>query len=33
VTLIEDNFYLIETAQKHYERVGLGKDFVHQFIR
>lgn len=33
VTLIEDNFHLIEIAQKHYERVGLGKDFVHQFIR
>jgi 2,4'-dihydroxyacetophenone dioxygenase len=33
VTLIEDNFYLIETAQKHYEKVGLGKDFVNQFIR
>jgi len=33
VILIEDNFHLIETAQKHYVKVGLGADFVKQFIR
>ena len=33
VTLIEDNFHLIETARNHYIKVGLGADFVKQFIR
>ncbi len=33
VTLIEDNFHLIQTARDHYVRVGLGAGFVNQFIR
>lgn len=33
VTLVEDNFQLIEAARKHYEEVGLGADFVNQFLR
>ncbi len=33
VVLVEDNFHLIETAATHYEEVGLGRDFVNQFIR
>ena len=33
VILIEDNFHLIDTAEKHYTKVGLGADFVKQFIR
>lgn len=33
VTLVEDNFHLIRTARAHYEKVGLGADFVNQFIR
>jgi len=33
VTLVEDNLHLIRTARAHYEKVGLGADFVNQFIR
>jgi quercetin dioxygenase-like cupin family protein len=33
VTLVEDNFQLIEACRKHYGDVGLGADFVNQFIR
>jgi len=33
VTLVEDNFQLIEACRKHYEAVGLGADFVNQFMR
>jgi quercetin dioxygenase-like cupin family protein len=33
VTLVEDNFQLIELARDHYAKVGLGADFVNQFIR
>lgn len=33
VTLVEDNFQLIQAARDHYENVGLGADFVNQFIR
>lgn len=29
----EDNFELIRMAREHYEAVGLGGDFVNQFIR
>lgn len=30
---IEDVFTKLEMAREHYEKVGLGKDFVNQFIR
>ena len=33
VTVVEDNFQLIELAREHYAKVGLGADFVNQFIR
>jgi quercetin dioxygenase-like cupin family protein len=33
VVHVEDNVGLIELAREHYERVGLGADFVDQFIR
>jgi 2,4'-dihydroxyacetophenone dioxygenase len=33
VTLVEDNFQLIQACRAHYEEVGLGADFVNQFIR
>jgi 2,4'-dihydroxyacetophenone dioxygenase len=33
VILVEDNFQLIELARDHYAQVGLGADFVNQFIR
>jgi quercetin dioxygenase-like cupin family protein len=33
VTLVEDNFQLIQAARAHYEKTGLGGDFVNQFIR
>jgi quercetin dioxygenase-like cupin family protein len=33
VVLVEDNFHLIRTAAAHYESVGLGREFVQQFIR
>ena len=33
VTQVEDNFALIEMARNHYEKVGLGVEFVNNFIR
>jgi quercetin dioxygenase-like cupin family protein len=33
VTLVEDNYQLIQAARDHYEAAGLGSDFVNQFIR
>ena len=30
---VEDVFSKIKLARKHYEEVGLGADFVDQFIR
>ena len=30
---IEDNIALIEVCRAHFEKVGLGGDFVHNFIR
>ena len=30
---VEDVFNKIESAREHYERVGLGKEFVDQFTR
>jgi len=33
VVHVEDNIGLIEQARDHYETVGLGADFVDQFIR
>ena len=30
---VEDVFSKIKMAREHYERVGLGADFVNQFIR
>ncbi len=33
VQTVEDNVGLIELAREHYEQVGLGADFVDQFIR
>ena len=33
VTVVEDNFQLIELARAHYAQVGLGAEFVNQFIR
>jgi 2,4'-dihydroxyacetophenone dioxygenase len=33
VTLVEDNFQLIQACRDHYEKTGLGADFVNQFIR
>jgi len=30
---VEDVFTKIENARAHYERIGLGADFVDQFIR
>ena len=29
----EDVFTKLELAKKHYEKVGLGEDFVQQFVR
>ncbi|MEG6507407.1 2,4'-dihydroxyacetophenone dioxygenase family protein [Methyloligella sp. 2.7D] len=33
VVSVEDNFQLIDFARKHYEKVGIGADFVDNFIR
>ena len=33
VQTVEDNVGLIELAREHYAQVGLGADFVDQFIR
>ena len=33
VVSVEDNMNLIELCRTHYEEVGLGADFVNQFIR
>ena len=33
VVHVEDNIGLIETCREHYEKVGLGADYVDQFIR
>jgi quercetin dioxygenase-like cupin family protein len=30
---VEDNLSLIEKCREHFEKVGLGGDFVHNFIR
>ena len=30
---VEDNIALIEICREHFEKVGLGGDFVHNFIR
>jgi 2,4'-dihydroxyacetophenone dioxygenase len=30
---VEDVFSKIKMAREHYEKVGLGADFVNQFIR
>ena len=30
---VEDVFSKIKMARDHYEKIGLGKDFVDQFIR
>lgn len=33
VVHVEDNFALIDLARQHYDKVGLGADFVENFIR
>jgi 2,4'-dihydroxyacetophenone dioxygenase len=33
VTLVEDNFQLIQACREHYEAIGFGADFVNQFLR
>jgi 2,4'-dihydroxyacetophenone dioxygenase len=30
---VEDVFSKLQTAREHYERVGLGKEYVDRFIR